>query len=255
MSGRCILILAPHPDDEVVGFAALARRHQSEGATVAALFLTDGIPDAETLWPWRRRGRPDRVAVRRGEAEGAAAAMGTTIAGFLGLASRRLKDHLAEARAAVAEAISRHHIDTLWVPAFEGGHQDHDAASALASTFKNQLAVFEAALYHAENGRVVDQVFQDGEGPVYPLSPPESAAKRELLALYASERGNLDYVGVSRESLRPQAAHDYTRPPCSGPLFYQRFQWVPFPHPRVDFTRPEQVGAALARFLSVAQRP
>lgn len=78
------------------------------------------------------------------------------------------------------------------------------------------------------------------------LSPAEQAAKRALLALYASERGNLRRIGLTREGLRPLPRHDYSRPPHPGPCFYQRFQWVPFRHPRVDFTSPDDICVRLA---------
>ena len=55
-----------------------------------------------------------------------------------------------------------------------------------------------------------------------------------------------------REALRPLARHDYSRPPHPGRLFYERHQWVPFRHPRVDFTPPAAVLAAIARFQALA---
>ena len=99
--------------------------------------------------------------------------------------------------------------------------------------------------YAFAGGVVRANAFADGAGAIR-LSAEEAAWKRELLALYASERGNLRHIGVEQEALRPLPRHDYTRPPHAGKLFYQRFQWVPFRHPRIDFTRPEDVCAALA---------
>lgn len=87
--------------------------------------------------------------------------------------------------------------------------------------------------------------FADGGG-ASPLAAEEAAWKRGLLALYASERGNLRHIRVEQEALRPLPRHDYARPPHAGTLFYARFQWVPFRHPRIDFTRPEEVCRALA---------
>jgi LmbE family N-acetylglucosaminyl deacetylase len=242
-----ILVLAPHPDDEVVGFAARIARRRAMGARIEILFLTDGIPPAEALWPWSRSGRPARVVRRRAEAEAVARRLGVVIAGFLDIPSRRLKDHLAEARDAVRAALARGAAGELWVPAYEGAHQDHDAANFLASRLGG-VAVWEAPLYGFAGGEVRRQEFLDGGvgADVVTLTAEERQAKRDLLAVYASERGNLDYVGCEREALRPLAAYDYSRPPHPGKTFYQRFQWVPFRHPRVDFTTPEEVCRALA---------
>jgi hypothetical protein len=83
----------------------------------------------------------------------------------------------------------------------------------------------------------------------------ESAWKKELTAIYRSERRNLGHVRFVREVHRPIARHDYGRPPHPGRLFYQRFQWVPFRHPRVDFTSPAEVSAAIVAFSHEGQPP
>ena len=82
------------------------------------------------------------------------------------------------------------------------------------------------------------------------LTPEEQRKKRAALALYASEKMNLNYVDVVREVYRPFAASDYSRVPHEGTLWYARFQWVPFRHPRVDFTNPLDVSQAITRFLA-----
>jgi len=48
------------------------------------------------------------------------------------------------------------------------------------------------------------------------------------------------------EALRPLPAHDYGRRPHEGRLFFERFQWVPLRHPRIDFDPPDTVYRALA---------
>ena len=238
-----ILILAPHPDDEVVGFSGLIGRRRAKGGMVAVLNLTDGIPPAEVMWPWERAKRAKRVSRRRAEAMEAARVLGIVSAGFLDIPSRRLKDNLSVAASAMEVAICNFEINELWVPAYEGGHQDHDSASFLASKFAERVRVLEAPLYSFGGGRVRCQEFLDGgEGAeMVELTAEESAFKRQLLALYQSEQGNLSYVGSGRETLRPQKSYDYSRPPHDGRTFYQRFQWVPFRHPRVDFTTPDEV--------------
>ncbi|KIL97471.1 LmbE-like protein [Paramagnetospirillum magnetotacticum MS-1] len=243
-----ILVLAPHPDDEVVGFSAMIGRARASGSRVAVLWLTDGIPAAELLWPWQRSGRSRRVAVRTAEAVAAAKLLGAEAIGPLPIPTRRLKDEFAVARRAVLDALDRLGADALWVPAYEGGHQDHDVASFLARGLRHRVEVFEAPLYNFAAGRVNSQCFIGGvAGQVIALTPDEQVAKRLQLAVYGSESGNLDYVQSAREALRPQAEYDYSRPPHPGLTFYQRFQWVPFRHPRIDFTTPAEVCDALAK--------
>lgn len=239
---RRILVLAPHPDDEAVGCAVALRRAMAEGAAARVLFLTTGVPAQAVLWPWQRPRHGAMVERRRNEAMAASRRLGVEIAGFADWPTRTLKDHLAETERLVREAASQ--ASEIWVPAWEGAHQDHDVANWIAARLA--LPVLEFAEYGLAGGVIRSNEFIDGSGTIR-LTPEEGAWKRDLLALYASERGNLRHIRVEQEALRPLPRHDYTRPPHAGTLFYQRFQWVPFRHPRIDFTRPEEVCRALAK--------
>lgn len=252
MFGRRILILAPHPDDEVVGCFAAVAQARARAARVTVLFLTEGVPPPEAFWPWQRRRRPERVARRWAEAGRATAALGVDSMSGTAIAARRLKDHLDESRWRIDAALERCDADCLWVPAYEGGHPDHDAASYLASLFRERLPVWEFAEYNFLGGRVRSHAFPAPSGAelVLPLDRAAAADKRAALALYASERGNLGYVALEREVFRPLARYDYGKPPHAGRLFYQRFQWVPG-YPRINRVRPEQVANAIA----ATQRP
>ena len=69
------------------------------------------------------------------------------------------------------------------------------------------------------------------------------------LSLYASEKGNLGSLRLEEEQIRPLAAYDYSKPPHEGKLWYERFQWVPLRHPRVDYTSCDEVSGAITDFL------
>jgi hypothetical protein len=141
------------------------------------------------------------------------------------------------------------------VPAFEGGHQDHDAANALAAHIAGGLPVWEFAAYNFAGGRVGANRFADRRGgeTVIAATADEAELKRRALACYASERGNLRHLGTGREAYRPLPRHDYGAPPHPGRLFRERFQWVPFRHPRVDFAPSTDVYDDIGAWLS-AQR-
>ncbi len=250
MYARQILLLAPHPDDEIVGAGAAIGRARAAGHRVFVAFLTTGVPDPSLLWPWQRGGHAARVARRCAEAEAAAALLGFEIAWHRDIPTRTLKSHLGEMRRLVLETIERESIGMLWVPAYEGGHQDHDSANFLASTLAERVPVWEFAEYNNIGGKVRSQEFPcpSGKEVAIALDAAEVAKKRAALALYPSERGNLAHIEAGRECFRPLAGYDYARAPHAGVLFYQRFQWVWPRHPRVDYTKPEEVCAALVRF-------
>jgi N-acetylglucosamine malate deacetylase 1 len=108
--------------------------------------------------------------------------------------------------------------------------------------------VTEYAEYNFAGGAIRTQSFPSARGAetVLRLTPEEAPGKRDLLALYRSERGNLRHVGTAHETFRPLPRHDYAAPPHAGTLFCERFHWVPFRHPRVDFARHAELRAALA---------
>jgi LmbE family N-acetylglucosaminyl deacetylase len=247
---RRILILAPHPDDEIVACGIAAHRARVEGARLLVLFLTTGIPPRELLWRWQRRAYQARIARRRDEATAAAGLLGLAPAGFLDIPSRRLAAHLDDAAAAIGRALAGTAASELWVPAFEGAHQDHDAANALAACFRERLPIWEFAAYNFAGGRVRSNAFADARGGVVELAldRQEAALKRRALALYASERGNLAHIRVAAEAYRPLPRRDYAVPPHAGTLFRERFHWVPFRHPRIDFTPSAEIYGVLGHW-------
>ena len=236
----------------MVACSAAIGRAQAQRSKLAVLFLTHGCVDAATMWPWERARYLEVVARRRAESERVAAELGLAVAGRAARAARRLWGELAETEREVRAAIAAFEIDQLWAPAFEGGNPDHDGASAIASRLAAEgLSVLEFAEYNLAGGTANSHRFPQPNGTetVLQLTPAEQAAKRHALALYASEARNLGYVGVERETFRPLAVYDYARPPHDGKLWYARFQWVPFPHPGVDFTRPEAVSRSISSYL------
>ncbi len=245
-----ILILAPHPDDEVVGCAAAIARARAEGARLFVLALTTGVPASELLWPWDRPRAKEMIRRRHEEACRAAQLLGVELILAMELPSRTLRHHLEAATAIVERTCADCRAELLWVPAYEGGHQDHDAASAIGTRLRSQLPVWEFSEYNLAGGRIRQQEFPQPRAGARTLrlAAAEMAQKQALIAIYASERPNLRHVGCRQESFRPILRYDYARPPHEGRLFYERFHWVPLPHPRIDRTRWAEVSRDLVEF-------
>ena len=248
---RRILVLIPHPDDEVVACAAAICRARRAGARVFGLYLTTGLPSADKAWPWRRRNQPGRIARRRTEARAVADLLGLEPVGWASRPARTLKDDWAAACSDIGNILDRLDIQALWTPAYEGGHQDHDVANFLASKFAGHVPVAEFAEYNYAGGQVCAHQFPmpTGHERLLALDSVERQVKAHALALYVSERGNLTHVSgpaaLERETLRPLHEYDYSRPPHPGRLFWERFHWIWFQHPRIDFTSPEKVREAV----------
>ncbi len=250
--GKRILILVPHPDDEVVACAAALGRARAEGAEIFALYLTHGCIAREAMWFWQRGTYERIIARRRSEAEIVAKYLGITPVGWSSRPARCLWPELNRVEQEIQTAISAHAIDQIWLPAYEGGNPDHDALNAIGQKFTTKISVIEFAEYNFKDGKANSNAFpaMNGSEQVIELTATERDAKRHALGLYASEKSNLNYIDVRREMFRPLAGYDYTVPPHSGTLWYARFQWVPFHHPRVDFTDPSDVSKAITNYLN-----
>ena len=247
-----ILILVPHPDDEIVACMAALRRAQQTGACVFALYLTHGCLARHTLWPWQRKNYEKYVERRRKESEEVAAYLSITSLGRSMRAARHLWCDLPIVFDEICQVLKRHPIDEVWVPAYEGGNADHDALNAVGTILSKRVKVIEFAEYNYNHGTKSSQKFlfvNGSESDLY-LTSEEQKTKRFALDLYQSEKINLNYVDIKRESHRPLVCYDYSVPAHKGILWYQRFQWVPFRHPRVDFTDPQQVSNAILEFMA-----
>ena len=253
MFGRRVLVLVPHPDDEVVGAATAIERLVARGGEAYAAYLTTGVPPRAGRWFGNESTYGRAVETRWQEATRVQEALGLQCAMRRSVPSRSLKSELASAFDDLVHTAERLSIDRIWTPAYEGGHQDHDVSNFLAAQVGARLAdrlrVFEFAEYNFAEGRAQSQCFPEptGRETLLKLDVDARERKRRLLSTYASERRNLGAVRFEREVFRPLADYDYDRPPHASPLFYQRFHWIPR-HPRIDYCTPEEVCDALAHF-------
>ncbi len=55
--------------------------------------------------------------------------------------------------------------------------------------------------------------------------PEELERKRAMCLSYPSQGDFLKVFGLEREIFRPQKEYDYTRPPHSGKLNYELWEW------------------------------
>lgn len=212
------LIAVAHADDETLGcFTLLSQPH----ADLHILHATDSCPldpkyalraGFSTLESYRAARREETLAVL--------ARLGIPASNYhcLGFPDQAAPPNWPRIRAFV-EAFR---ADRVYTHAYEGGHPDHDAvAFALAGL----PGVWEFPLYHAHGADFVAHSFLPGPpADEFPLTPAQIDAKRDCLALFASQRRVIDMFPVERESFRPQAQYDFAKPPHEGELYYERRQ-------------------------------
>jgi LmbE family N-acetylglucosaminyl deacetylase/O-antigen/teichoic acid export membrane protein len=129
-TGR-LLVLAPHPDDEILGCGALIARAQAGGHSVHVVVATDGSmssPASKLLPP------PDLGRIRAREMQAAREALGLPQSALAGLQIRdgQLERHLDELVAAIKDILVLHRPDRLFLNSRDDPHPDHQALNRAA---------------------------------------------------------------------------------------------------------------------------
>jgi LmbE family N-acetylglucosaminyl deacetylase len=221
-----VLVVAAHPDDEVLGASWLLRH----GPGCHVIHVTDGAPrDASPRAP---DAPPTREAYARLREEEALAALA-----LAGLSPNHLLCLGAVDQEATRELVALTHCLVALMKAlrpsllvshpYEGGHPDHDAAaftSHAAVTLLGRAGRTPPALLEmtsrdflpAPDGRPVATV---------PFTEAERLLKQRMLACHASQVRGLETFSVEWERYRAAPRYDFTQPPHEGPLLYEALGW------------------------------
>lgn len=226
-----VLVVAAHPDDECVGAATCLLR--AGAAAAAVVFLTDGAPRHAAWFAPGQLGASRALyrQRRRREAIAALARLGVPRQRVLfgPITDQELPCQLSNGLRTLQRALRRFRPRWLLVPAYEGGHPDHDAASFLvtqlvASVTGPAPACWEYALYSAPEGVLGSHVAPPGAGWVRArLSARELRLRRQALCCYRSQTATLEWLRRAPECFRPLPTHDYLRPPAGASPVYE--QW------------------------------
>lgn len=145
-----IVVVAPHPDDEVFGCGGLIARHRSVGSEVTVVYLTDGGASHRSCCG----ATPERIgALRLAAAARARAALGDD-----GAARRRLElrdgaipapgaPGFAAAVALLATEFEQIRPTLLLTPCAFDGWPDHEAAAGIVAAAGGRVARCSLLLY------------------------------------------------------------------------------------------------------------
>jgi LmbE family N-acetylglucosaminyl deacetylase len=224
-----LFILAHHDDEFFIG--PVLKDACATGAVQVA-YLTHGGADAATRVP-----ESDRALASLGVDPACVLQLGVETGIEDGALSLRPAQALAALRSRLASADFTH----IYVPAWEGGHPDHETTHRAGVAFAagKVTELYEFPLYNAAEmpaGKFRTMQFTPGVMPVVEraVTREEAEAWRALLAHYpsqqtvfASMRSGIEWCLETRRSCiyrRVDPARDYAARPHAGPLFYeQRF--------------------------------
>lgn len=168
-SGRRLLVIAPHPDDEAIGPGGTLIRAQRAGAELHVLYVSPGLPEELPA----RREEADKVCARLG-------ASGRFLAQEIFAYS--VEETAAGLRAAVAEI----RPDAIFVPFVLDDNDDHRRVNeALAAAFE---AVTDGAEIWAY------QVYTPLPGNVAVEITDLAEEKAELIRLYETQMQRRDWA-------------------------------------------------------------
>ncbi len=118
-----VLVLAAHPDDDIMGCGGMLAWHRKRGDAVTVAHLTDGAagdPDAQ---------HDDIRVVRVREGVEALKRLDVHDLRSIGLPDGQLPEHLDQAEAAIRELVAEIQPKTLYAFWFTEAHRDHRAVA------------------------------------------------------------------------------------------------------------------------------
>jgi LmbE family N-acetylglucosaminyl deacetylase/glycosyltransferase involved in cell wall biosynthesis len=183
LRGERLLVLAPHPDDEVIGCGGLVALHAREQRQIRVIVATDGAEAGE-------------AAVREKESLAALALLGKIECEFLRFPDRRLAGESAALKTRLREILAAYKPDLIAVPNPVEIHPDH---AALARAFVELIQQDESLFAALAVARVA--FYEVG----YPLRPNTlvditavADVKDAAIAAHQSQLGLRDYISYAR---------------------------------------------------------
>ena len=231
------LIVAAHPDDEVIGASALLPRLRARVDAPTVIHTTDGAPrDMDDALRAGFTTREDYAAARRHELDRALA-----LAQIDGAATLTLSHTDKEASLALVELTGElmslfrdTRAEFIITHPYEGGHPDHDATAFAVSAATRLLAregshapvIFEFTSYHAHADGLRRATFL-GHDDVAAcevceviLTPAARDLKRRMFDCFVSQSFVLADFEIERERYRIAPRYDFTRAPHADGLHY-----------------------------------
>ena len=150
-AGGPVLVIAAHPDDEVIGCGGAVYRHSLAGDNVSVIYLTRGHGSRGFYWLTPE----ERGAVRELEARSSSRILGVKETLFL----EGREDHLEDPDARpewvtqIAQTINRLQPRVIYVPHAADNHRDHVAAhhilldAARATGGQNAAAIIQYEIW------------------------------------------------------------------------------------------------------------
>lgn len=227
MHDERILIIAAHPDDEIIGAGA---QFAKWGDRLTIAHATDGSPT--NLMDARATGFESgeeyaQARFREALAAGAMAGIGERQYVRLGFHDQELAFNLDSLEAELARLLRIVRPQVVFTHPYEGGHPDHDAIAWAAAQCRHpEFALMEFSSYHSGPEGIETGSFLNGRADVeHKLTAQQRNLKRAMLDCFRSQADMLKHFGTEVERFRAAPVYDFSQPPHGGRLYYEHFNW------------------------------
>jgi LmbE family N-acetylglucosaminyl deacetylase len=226
-----LLVLMAHPDDEFAIFPWITRA-LAQGARVECVYLTDGGYGGQDIEPRMRESRQVLSGL------GVPTESMHFFGGEQAIPDGGLHEQLGKALELVSPLAASLGDFEILMPAWEGGHQDHDAThlAGLALAARHSIDAWEFSLYHGEGTigsffRVLAPIQRAGQMESLGLDWRERLACVRRCLSYRSQWksfvGLLPFYALrmlGRQAFKRRRAEFglTTKPPHAGKLLYER---------------------------------
>ncbi len=236
-----ILIIAPHPDDEIWGTGGLLIQAKKRNQKVVVVYITTGATIKENK----------KKSIAR---ENAVKIIGEKLnlkQYFLRNPERSLFDikRTENIKKYIENIIKKENIKEIYVTAYEGGHPDHDICNFLVSKMGTKIKKYEYCMYNNRFGllktaRIKNKIWWDkssfvkpwlGRGRRLKMSNEEMKEKNRLFYHYQliAEKPlgemRINIGSFPRDLIRKLPKHSYSkRPHLIYPLNYEIAFKIPF---------------------------
>jgi LmbE family N-acetylglucosaminyl deacetylase len=180
-----VVIVAPHPDDEVLAGASLLCHCADAVVPCIVVFVTDGGAShpGSTAWP-----RPRLVQARAQESRQALALLAPAAQGIdLGIPDGQVREHAAQLDFALNRML--HPRDALFCTWRHDGHPDHEAAGQVCADVARRVGCrfFELPVWAWHWAAPGDPRVPWDRAATLALTPERLALKRQALACFHSQ--------------------------------------------------------------------
>lgn len=226
-----VLIVAAHPDDEVIGMGA--RLEKLRNAVV--VYVTDGSPkDYNFAF---EAGFPSRQAYGRARLDEAGESL--VLAGlssdnflWLGFYDQDLSFRMVGLILKIKELFRTVQPTAVFTHTYEGGHPDHDsvafAVACARRLSRHSPSHYEFTSYHNHKGYMRTGHFLGQKTKMlrrHILDREETERKNRMRDCFETQKRMLERFSFGCEEYRAAPHYNFSRPPHAGVLFYEMFDW------------------------------